>query len=1438
MKNKITRIVMSAIGLTGIATATSIVLFNEPILKTQNQLNSNINERSIDTSDLIQLQQNQNQLLKEIVSKYDESKLLFSSWKNNNIDLVMKGILSKENYENYIDSLLIFFKNVNLFKNINSFNKEETFISKINFEENIKLSNSTSIVKNYENFNFSDLGTLYSFNQQIAGGTNYIHFDLKNLNLFSMNKNCYNNFVSISDEIPLAFNLPTNDKEKYEKQDDGTIYTTQNLYTKKLVIKHNVGKYIYENDSIHFEGPAQSIWYNSGLFLEPIVQENRFFYNNQELNIKNGNIPISFTGKNINWEKFFVLKPSNIDSDGDYYLGTTRPTIDFGLNVPLVNAINWFGKLPQKFNELKNLMNQIIITWSDYPFQFNEIFGSKENFYNFMNKYLINFANFYYDEATYNNLITLLNDLNKAYPTQEIINVIRALIKTNKDVEYKKIVIPANTINTSINDVKSGSGFNIDLISNYLNLDGIKFNTEIDNQCLWMPQEFTNINPINYWNSYSDIILPIILSQQIQVAWEDNYGNNYVSTVYDGKNFVPNAIKATAASNGFDTPYVSTKIKRIILGNLDTQPYLGTNIDINNLSEFVSFSNQSKLNATKTINSQEYVSPAGFNDPIYMEPTNNGIEIRFRFLSEEKQVEEGAWSDIQGNEAISPFMLIPDEAWGEGESFDTDPNSSLEDILNDMKSKTLYERALARPFIMKKNITTQDLEEAKKKYVDIFENDVKYFSKANIRNIFLTDSFTNKYNELSSKPWWTWTFAELVQEETNFNHGISGALNVVLDNSYQNQWFKNFVSNPNLANKTMNDFFPKYDEGRFFVIGSYKPSIDSTQIRLTEEAGFYYAGEQKDAYHQITNFNYVVELEVKNKTYTSKLDQLNIGNINYQGQLMSFGKYQKIMNSLIQEWDSYFALDNSRFKAGQIKPPVMEFVNTPSDNPFETVSYGYLKINYQQSMPVVNQIGNDVVYKQLPFDLNKIIGLDVFKANYFQYIINTRDEWNQLSVTEQGKHILIDNVNNEILIGGEVVAQLQNFKLQGYAILVIPDEYVDPKAFENNFFGFNQKSKEYISLDDLRKKWNSYSQDQLFNILFGNYNYNNQAQLLKETIAKYNATLYVRIDDDFRLFWGYTWPWDENGDGDLDDPKDFAYNETLDYVQLIKIEAVRTDLIQSNSFKYGYNCDKDITISFNSLINELRKTETLAQFFNLDEKQKQDFINGIRSIKIIKQDQATNTVQIQIELNDNYVLYSENDSLTITIKAIELTKFELDSLSLDNFSKEIKNQLSKKNNEEQIQYLNSLDLNTKLSLFTSSQSKYFVSNLSTSEDNNNSVQDIVFSYNEADLVADVKFNNPNLVLDSKTNKTLKNFDYNLKVALGLIDPHKQTKIIWLSVGIFLSVGIIAIILAWILIKRYKDKKRYYGSNKDNNNQDIDNNKILIQQKNIDSKNIN
>ena len=1355
-----------------IAIATPIVIANSNIQVNNSKHNLTNYSQNVDTSNLVQVQNNQDKLLREISSKYDENNFYFKSWKANHLNIKTTFNVDFQENKDKINSWIQNLKNDVHYRRpsrLKSNENLETVYSKFIEAGKVKIINidlNNLLIQDKVTVNAGGVWEQYNFIGQSIGSSGYpvtkYDYETKNFDVqFEINNNVQ--FISELKEFPFLVSL----KPKNEI-----------IYSKYGLISNAKSRIEYKafNDSYDFNN-----------------EYNNFLY------FKNQKLP---------WDKFFILKTSNIDNNGNYYYGINRPSIEFAFNLPLVNAINWYSKVPSKFIELRNSMNDILYTFNNNQYLFNEIFGSRENFFNFMNIYLQNFANFYYDEATYNNLISFLKDLNKSEPSQEIRNLIKELKSTKKDVQYKNMVIPANVKNTGMEKPQSGSNYNIKLLFNTLNINSLNFiiGQDIPNNNLWIPNQFKNIDSINLWNTYNDAILPIVLSQNIFVEYEDHFGNQYQTVVYDGstKSFVKDAIKVGAVSGDFNTPYSTIKIKNISIGNFETKPYLGTNVEINNQNEFSEFINQSKLNSTKTINGKEYASQDGFNDPVYMKATNDGIEIKFRYIAEEKLVEESAWSDVRGDETISPFMLIPDEAFDDIVDKDLNPDSPLEDLLISDSNEEIINRASARPFIMGKSISSQDLKEAKKKYIDELNQKTLTFTKQDIKNYFLNDSFTNKYNEKSNKPWWTWTFKELVQEETNFNNGISGSLNVIQDNEKQDQWFKNFISNPNLANKTMSDFFPKYDEGIFYVIVPYKSAIDSTQVKLTEEAGFYYAGEQKDAYNMITNFNYVVELEVKNKKYTSKLNELNIASSDYKGQNLSFRKYQQLMNSLTKEWVNYFAIDNSRFKAEQIKDPNIEYIYVPSDDPFIQTTYGYIKIDYQNSIPAVNQIGNDVVYEQLPFDLNKIIGFTEFRHKYNKYIIESKEEWDKLSQFEQSKVILIDSQNNEILIGGHVIAQEQNFKVQGAPRIIIPDEYVDPSLKDNPFFGFNQKTKEYISLEDLRNKWNSYSQEELFNILFGNYNYNNQAELLKERIKQFGVTLYVRIDDQYRLYWGYYWYEDGEKLGD----------ETFDYVQLTKIEVVRTDLIDLSKFIYGYNRDKDTIVSFSSLISNIKNIDKFAQFFNLNEFQLKNFINGIKKIEVIEQNQENGLIKIQITLNENYVLYNENDSFIITINAKELIKFELGSLSLNNFSQEIKEELSKRNNEEKIQYLNSLNLETKISLFKNQENKSIIFNSFISLFNDNQIQDIIFSLKNNDLIADIKFNDPNLVLDAKTNTTLTNFDHNLKVDLGLIDPFKQKVLPWMIGGIVTAGILLITAIAFVFYRRHRQKEQLLKSSSD------------------------
>ena len=155
-----------------------------------------------------------------------------------------------------------------------------------------------------------------------------------------------------------------------------------------------------------------------------------------------------------------------------------------------------------------------------------------------------------------------------------------------------------------------------------------------------------------------------------------------------------------------------------------------------------------------------------------------------------------------------------------------------------------------------------------------------------------------------------------------------------------------------------------------------------------------------------------------------------------------------------------------------------------------------------------------------------------------------------------------------------------------------------------------------------------------------------------------------------------------------------------------------------------------------------------------------------------------------------------------------MIKGTLGSLSLDNISKDIKDELAKRNNEDKVAYLNSLSLDKKITFFNGMETYSLFNSLSR---DNNQIKDIVFSMDGNDLQADVLFNDSNVVLDAKTNTKLSNFDYNLKVDLGIIDPNAKSKTIWLAVGLSIGLGLAGAIIAFFIIRRQRNKARYYGS---------------------------
>lgn len=1110
-------------------------------------------------------------------------------------------------------------------------------------------------------------------------------------------------------------------------------------------------------------------------------------------------IRTNFNKQKLPWDKFFVIEPNNLQNNQQPYFEIHRPKINFGLNLPLTNAIHWYGQIPNNFNQLLENIKNLEKTWVNQNHLFFEIFSGKENFYQFMNNYLFNFSNFYYDENAFQAILLLIKELNKSEPGQEIRNVIKQLMN-NQDVTFQNVVIPKNKKNVLAQDQEiSGSTFYISIIKENLNINPVMFNSQTwTTKALFWPQELKNPHVINQWNAYSDVILPIILEQDIFIDYLDNNNINHLGVkIYDGTKhqFVLDAIKPAAVLDGFDLPYSTTKITNIAIGTPDNRQFLGTKTNLNKKEDFEDFVKQAKSYATVSQGGNVWVNNSDFeNNNKYLQATKYGIEIKFRYLANKKEIEESAWWKVQNETNPKLRMLIPDEAFDDIVDSNLKPDSYLEDFLYSDSSKEIIHRTLSRPFILKKSINSNDLIAGKMKYINIPETEALFFSKSNIGNIFITKAFKDKYNSTYHKPWWTWTFKDLVQEEKDFQNQKPNSTEVIIKNYFQEQWFNNFIANKNLANKTLEDFFPKLDEGRFFVIGSYKPSIDSTQVKLTEEAGFYFAGEQYDDYQQISNFNYVVELEVKNKTYQANLANFNLSNVNYNGNVLAYDKYQELVQLLAKNSLEYFKISSNAFKANQIEEPTINLVLDNTTNSFEPQGLGKLVIDFQKSIPIVSQIGNEVVYQQLPFELDKLKGMDEFIKNYQKYIITSQVEYDALDKLVKQKKIFIDKINNQIIIGGAVIAQEQNFMVNGIlskSIFTIPSSYWDKSIAT---VGFEQKTKTYLSPENALKKYNLMSQDEIFKMLFS-WNTKQQADvdLLKELVKKRNVKFSFELEND-NLVCLYHWD-------------DLEGNYFTSYVSMkvIDIRPIRLDLIDKNSFNYGYQRELDTDISFTNLILKIKDIKNFVDehFSNLSNFEKENLINGIKNIKVLNANEKEKTVRIEIALKENYLLYNKEDSLILNLKLSEKIKFSIGEFKIQNIDKKIQRELfEQKEKENKIIYLNRLDLQTKISFF---KKMNFQINFNINS-NEHLIENIIFKFFKEDLIANFIFNNPDIVLDAKNKININNFENELETSLNIGNSTLKNKMMPLLIG---GLGAFAISLmtgmTFIFIKRKKQK---------------------------------
>lgn len=426
-----------------------------------------------------QLDLNETFLLEELSQIYDESKKIFKSYKQNveldgNIKLNIDNYHSYNVFEKYINNL----SKKDHFRFINKKNKDVVYNDL--FMKNIFHKKTINISPNQDKFLISP--TLFSLDSN-----NFFEY--------------YERRWVPGPGYPILINKS---------------YWEQNGIKLNIHSDKSYGSFVYDETGF-IRLPKRKI-INSRITksISYVSKEIKEFYDldfNSELLFEDENNKIvSFEKKQIFWEKFFSLSASEMElNDNRAYSLNNKPIIKLGLNLPLVYNIYWYGKTWVIFQELLNKANKIKNLFDQQENLYKKLFENKENFFIFFNSILINILNFMYTEKEYKIIKEIMINIESNIIDSEFIYQIRNFIN-KKDIIYN-----GNKIN-----IKGSNLSNKNMLKNELNIEPPKH--IIDNDIYSSFLIIDNNSKINNYNTWSEIILPIILNQNIFVTFVDESG--------------------------------------------------------------------------------------------------------------------------------------------------------------------------------------------------------------------------------------------------------------------------------------------------------------------------------------------------------------------------------------------------------------------------------------------------------------------------------------------------------------------------------------------------------------------------------------------------------------------------------------------------------------------------------------------------------------------------------------------------------------------------------------------------------------------------------------------------------------------------------------------------------------------------------------------------
>lgn len=782
----------------------------------------------------------------------------------------------------------------------------------------------------------------------------------------------------------------------------------------------------------NINGTPQTIYLNDISYKDTLVLQRTLKYKvgSTELN-KNGGYIASFDESQNMFDNLLIVdaSTSSYTNDGNYYFNdiNQNPKFKFGLNLPFVTASYQLKNIYKQAKELISLNDKIITEYAKPSGETIEsLFGSKNGYFSFINKYIQNILDAKYNLEEIKSIISFFNDLLARKITKSQIDSIWSDSSTEFPLLSEKLT--ENWV----------------AILKENNKDVPKITNEnAENDRIYFNKKLVSLIPVNSWNSLFDYIIPEFLNQKITANLKIN-GEEREYTIFDND---------TKEFQTINIPLDPSNISTLELVSFKT----GSGKTISTVENVIS---RSKKYQTIEEKGKAYLAKDNFSDNLVID------ERKFSWLyASEKMIANSnkfyKWNtdskfSSKGHRPETR-LIIPEEAYDNDE---TEMNMYASELASLMWFPQKYAHKAMGSVFMPNNANFDDwMLNEMPKYVN---NSVSEAGAPIDKYLLINTFFTKSFIQNNSQ------FEELTGNQ--IKEKITNGENVIIETARAEHWLE-FFTMPEFADTPLNEFYANDYTGIIYTFASYSPKInDANKDSLTKENGFYKVPNTETLGGAVVSYNYVLQLEVPKRKFKANNEQdfinifENINKPNIQ-EMVNQALYDERLRQWVDSITPSVSLASEGYPDNVLIQPKLEFNNTFDPNSIK-VNGREMVIRFPKSIAALVSVGENGEAIQIPFSLNDFAPFAPFKEKNMDLINN-------------GK-IIINEVENTITWSSQLVEKMLG--IQPYPFYV-SSEHIN---WDNLKYGYDFETGITTTAEDVKTKIDAMSLTDKINYLLTN----------------------------------------------------------------------------------------------------------------------------------------------------------------------------------------------------------------------------------------------------------------------------------------------------------------------------------------------------------------